>query len=610
MSPRANSCAAEGLDGKPNMDAEYLCIRIVDTLLREDVRECVTRSEVVGTESLPKGMATPLAIEQRWLRITHFGDGRLWIPVSPDGFMQQWRLARLPLIWCLGDRCRNLCDVGDILACFSHGLDDQGGIGFSEFEREFRVALEHRRVCEAERVRWFDWWRATKGDARGTDMDGWQERLLHYERLASFLDHPFYPTARAKTGFSPEDLPRYAPEFRPSFDLNWLAVPRELYCQSGERLPPGWPDFSHVGLSQSLARSHALVPVHPLVWRCGLDQFLRDSGSAMNVVRAPASALPVTPTLSVRTLMLNESPSWHLKLPLTIRTLGARNIRTIKPSTISDGHRIQALLGAIAEREPELRGRLLLTEEDTGAHVANQAFLGFILRRYPQELLEDATLVPIAALAARTPLGNTVVEELAERFFKGDVQSFFNGYIELTLKVHLLLWLRYGIALESNQQNSVLVLDDSGLRLLLKDNDAPRVHRDYLACRWPELAPHVADLQDTRIVVQGDLPLAQMFTTITLQLNIAVLVETIARLRREPPTAMYAQVRRHLERILLELRDQGEDVSLAKRVLLEDRWLYVKYLLVAATLADKQVTGATDVNKHYGRSAPNFLLER
>lgn len=600
-------CDTVAAEDTRDTDAEYFCIRIVDTLLRENVRGCVTGAEVVGAEALPAGLAHSFEPDQRWLLIRHFGAGRLWIPVARERFMQSWRLARLPLVRCDGDGCRRLYDVAGILACFQEGLDAADGMDFTELEREFRVALEHRRACETERARWFGQWRASKGETIGADLASWPERLLHYDRLASFLDHPFYPTARAKPGFAAEDLPRYAPEFRPSFELNWLAVPHPLYCQSGGRLPPGWPDLPRVGLSQQLAQTHVLVPVHPFVWQHRLEYFLLDSGLAQRVVRAPRSALTVTPTLSVRTLALCDAPSWHLKLPLTIHTLGARNIRTIKPSTINDGHRIQGLLAAIAEREPELRDRLLLTEEGTGAHVAKRPFLGFILRRYPEESLQDTTLVPVAALAAPTAGGTTVVEELAERFFAGDSQRFLDAYLDLTLKLHLRLWLRYGIALESNQQNSVLALSGTGLRLLLKDNDAARVHRDHLARRWPDLATHVADLEDSRMVVQDALPLAQMFTTITLQLNIAVVVETLARLRGESPASRYADVRRHIERTLEELCREGEDVGLARRVLLEDRQLYVKYLLVAATLADKSVTGAADVNKYYGRSAPNFL---
>ena len=257
-----------------------------------------------------------------------------------------------------------------------------------------------------------------------------------------------------------------------------------------------------------------------------------------------------------------------------------------------------------------IAGRLLLTSEACGGHVDNRMFLAYILRRYPVEALGESTPIPVAALLAPTPAGNTVAEEAAAQFYGGDLETFFNDYLDLTLRLHVLLWLRYGVALESNQQNSVVVLSREAprLRLLLKDNDAGRIHLDHLARRWPDLAAHVAGLRDRRIVVADSLPLAQMFTTITLQLNVAVLVERFASVLGQPPETLYATVRQRIETLLAELAADGEDVTLARRVLLEDERLYIKYLLIAATLTEKTETGATDVNKFYGRSAPNFLV--
>lgn len=611
MTLLGRTCDAAPTEERVDEDAKYICTRVVDTLLREDVRECVSRGRIVRSDALPDALTASFGRDQYWLQITHFGERRLWIPVSPAGFMQSWGLTRLPLI-CRGPAGFHAVDgMDDVLASFRDGLSENESRGFVEFATECRTAYEHRRASAAEQKRWFREWRSKAGNACGADLAAAHARLLHYDRLAAFQDHPFYPTARAKLGFSVADLGLYAPEFQPGFELNWLAVPRALYQQSGESLPPQWPGFAQVGLDESLSETHALMPVHPFVWRNHLDPFLQQSGLSDQVLRAPRHALRVVPTLSVRTVALCDSPEWHVKLPLTIRTLGGRNIRTIKPSTIVDGHRVQRLLGAIVERETTLQDRVILTSEDTGAHVANQPFLGFIVRRYPDAALGDATLVPVAALCAPTPAGGTVAEEIVTRYFGGDRAAFLDEYLTLTLRLHLSLWLRYGIALESNQQNSALVLSDRAprLRLLLKDNDAARIRRGGLARRWPELASIVADLSDARIVVDDELPLAQMFTTITLQLNIAAPIEAVAPRWQESRVALYGKVRQHIERVLKELEAVGEAVDFARRVLLEDEHLYIKYLLVAATLVDKQRTGAADVNKYYGRSAPNFLLE-
>lgn len=589
--------------------AQYIRRRVLDALLREDVRACVSRAEVVSTAASPAGLPRLESGACAWLKVSHFGNGVLWIPVIEASFMQDWRSADLPLLWQEGGQIRELHAVADIIACFAHDLDAGAAALFNAFIEECGVALSHRAMSEAERERWFS---ALRAAGPVSEPSAWHARLQYYDRLGAFLDHPLYPTARAKLGFDEAALAKYGPEFQPSFQLRWLAVPQALYHPSiaGEQgWPALWPGFEDVGLPAAMAQTHALVPVHPFVWERQLDAFLREHGLAQQVTRAPRACLTVAPTLSVRTVVLLDAPEWHLKLPLTIRTLGAKNIRTIKPSTIRDGHSIQSTLGAIAAREPSIAGRLLLTDEQCGAHVDNRMFLGYILRRYPVEVLGDSTLLPVASLMAPAPSGKLAIEDIAAGYYGGDVEAFFNDYLDLTLRLHLLLWLRYGIALESNQQNSVVAVSHSEprLRLLLKDNDAARIHLDDLRQRWPDLASHLAQLQDQRLAVTEPLPLAQMFTTITLQLNIAVLVERIAALLGRPTATLYAGVRQRIESVLAELAGAGEDTALARRVLLEDDRLYIKYLLIAATLAEKTETGAADVNKFYGRSAPNFL---
>lgn len=581
-------------------DAVVICTRVLDALLREDVRGCVTRGGIIEDPQIATSMALPP--QQRLLEIAHLGAGRIWIAIAPESFMQCWRLAQLPVLVEQDGRVNALFGVRDILERFAAGADDDTRARFANFALECDAALAHRRAAQAQQAQWF----ATAPAEPGA----WHERMLHHDRLAAFLDHPLYPTARAKLGFEVEELARYAPEFAPKFELNWLAVPRSLQHASGTALPPNWPEFADVGLAPSLAQDHVLVPVHPFVWQGELQRMLQQAGLADQVIRAPRTYMQVTPTLSVRSLVVCAAPDWHVKLPLTIRTLGARNIRTIKPSTIADGQRVQDLLAAVAARETSLAERLLLTREDTGAHVAGQTFLGYIVRRYPEAALRDATAVPVAGLLAPTPGGGCVAQELAARFNDGDLGAFFDEYLELTLRLHLTLWVRYGIALESNQQNSVVVLTpgEPRLRLLLKDNDAARLHVATLHRAAPELAHHVADLEDARLRVEGELSLAQMFTTITLQLNVAVIVEGLAvRVPGFGRAAAYARVRDRVSAILDELATQGEDVALARRTLLDDEWLYLKYLLTAATLLDKAATGAADVNKFYGKTAPNFL---
>ena len=70
--------------------ADYLCRRVIDALLREDVCSCVSQGAVMACDG-PKGTQLPQA-----LRIGHLGRGVLWLAVEPCRFMQDWRLRALP----------------------------------------------------------------------------------------------------------------------------------------------------------------------------------------------------------------------------------------------------------------------------------------------------------------------------------------------------------------------------------------------------------------------------------------------------------------------------------------------------------------------------------
>lgn len=587
---------------------DYICRRVVDALLREDVRETVSRGKIVAAADAP--WSDPPVRPSHWLAVEHLGDGCLWIPIQPCTFMQEWTLYDLPLVWQSSNGYARLDDISVILALFRQGLDQASAADFADYAKECLTAVEHGVLCAQERQRYFAEVRQSGQYAHPSPR--WQERQLHYERLAAFLDHPLYPTARAKLGLSPDDLALYAPEFQRPFQLRWLAAAKAIHFgpEAAASLQELCPGFAEVGLDARLSDDYALLPVHPLFTQQMLDALAEANGLQGKLLLAPKPHLEVLPTLSVRTLAVQGKPELHIKLPMAIRTLGGKNIRTIKPGTIADGHAVQSLLGRIAAQDADIAGRLLLTDESIGAHINHLPELGYILRRYPAGL-EQATVVPVAGLLAATPQGLLVAEELAQRFFAGRLEDFLDAYLEATLRIHLVLWLRYGIALESNQQNTMLVLgtEAPALRLLLKDNDAPRIHGDRLAAGWPTLAAFVDGLQDRRIVVDDELPLAQMFTTITLQLNVAVLIEGLAGIGHLTRRQLYGCVRDKIAALLTELAGQGEDTALARRILLEDDRQYVKYLLTAASLKPKAATGAVDVNKFYGKSGPNFLKE-
>jgi hypothetical protein len=178
-----------------------------------------------------------------------------------------------------------------------------------------------------------------------------------YDAVAAARPHPAYPTAACRLGFTDEDSLRYAPEFWPEFELNWVAVPRAAMVTARPGRPGWWPTMRETGLPEVLADTHELMPVHPLTARLALPRALAEAGLAeaglAGVGRvAPGRWLRVRPTLSTRTVVVTADPQAQLKLPLPVSTLGLRNRRALEPRTLGDGALVRRVLAAAADRDP------------------------------------------------------------------------------------------------------------------------------------------------------------------------------------------------------------------------------------------------------------------
>ncbi|WP_149263521.1 IucA/IucC family protein [Actinomadura sp. K4S16] len=396
-----------------------------------------------------------------------------------------------------------------------------------------------------------------------------------YETLAAYNDHPVHPTGRSRAGLSLAELSRYAPEFAPSFPLRWAAVRNATLA--GE-LPEWWPTPSEVGLGSE----GVLFPVHPLA--------VRQVRSQPGALLAPDPYLQVAPTLSMRTVA--AAPLAHLKMPLPTSTLGLRNRRTIMPGTLPDGALVERILRQVLVHEPGLP--VLVADEQTYGH-ADDPLLGYLVRRFPPEVAR-AHVVPVAALLAEAPDEGFVIE-------RWDVEALFGAYLSALLSWNVTLF-RYGIALEAHQQNVALVLDESPLRLLVKDNDGALIDPSRLRERVPP-APGTdpRDLADRRMTTSDPEALARVFVTITLHLCAAAPALGLAERGLLPWRTGRRMIRERLDEAL------GPDDAFLRSRTLDADSLPGKAMVTAGTLVDKARTGAADINKHYGPPGPNYLRD-
>ena len=575
--------------------AERLTLRVLGALLREDVLGLRTRG---APTDRPDG---------RWLRLAA-PPHTLLLPVEPEGFQCEYA-ARLPLLEVDGAA---LTGLPEILAALGDCAEEADRSGYAAFAEECRQTLATMELHDSARDRVHAALTARYG-AEPADWTGLGASLA-LDTLAAHLDHPVYPTARGRAGLGDAQLIAYAPEFHPSFELRWLALPAgALTVEGTAALPPWWPTPAELGIT-GLTGPHLTLPVHPLSVGAPLDEALRAVGLDGRAVLVPRPYLTVVPTLSMRTVAVAADPAHHLKLPLATASLGLRNRRTIKPGTLVDGAAGQRLLEAVLEREPRFAGAVLHADEQCYAHAGHE-LLAVLLRRYPTGL-DEALTVPLAALTATAPGGRLVLDHLADRFHDGDPAAFYDEVLILLLDWQTTLF-GYGIALESHQQNVSLVLDRVGgrtrTRLLLKDNDGPRVNTrrldGALGLRRPDrtgvdrTGVDRRGFHDDRILGDDDRPLTDLFATVTGHLCTAALAFALEAHGRVPLATSLRQLRVRLTEALDRLGPAGEPLRVA---LLEAERLPVKAMVTAGTLLSKQRSGATDINKHY-TTGPNYL---
>ena len=594
-------------------DAEReLAARVIDTLLREnyaDLKRRVLVHRGSSVLSLPPDHGKP----------------RLMVPLERDGFLGDLRVRRPRQDDSPGDVSAGACpplvldDVDAALAAISDPLDRAGADAFAAECRQALATLRLRERCLPDV-------RARLAGTSRPGHDAWcgAGGQLRYEALAAAMPHPAYPTSECRSGFNEEDSLRYAPEYLPEFALRWVAVPRSRLIMAGshEQRPPGWPTVPEVGLPESLAATHDLMPVHPLTARHQLAGALAEAGltvssePAARAVLAPGTSLRVCPTLSMRTVAVAGQPRSHIKLPLPTSTLGLLNRRFIRPGTLADGALVHSILAAAVSGDA-LLGGLVLADEGTYAHAAHP-YLAYLLRRLPAGL-EGCRIIPVAALLAPSAGATAgtgrplVIEELADWASGGDLRRLLGAYLRSLFDLHVWLFVRYGIALEAHQQNAALVLGRAGEpvaelapRLLLKDFDGALIHLPRLMSALGPAAPGESAFADPRLLTRSDDALADVFITITVHLCAGALAFGLADRGVAPREDLLGMVRRSLTAALDRHAGWPAASMLRARVLEADR-LPGKSMVTAGTLVTKSRTGASDINKFYGTNGPNYL---
>ena len=325
--------------------------------------------------------------------------------------------------------------------------------------------------------------------------------------------HRYHPSFKSRVGFSPQDNRAYGPEFANGLRPLWLAVHEDLATSSAIGLPgrqdrqlleASWGGAvgevfapAHVPAIGDRAPFHYL-PVHPWQWERVVEAATAPERAAGRIVFLGQARTRYLAQQSIRTLSCISEPSApSLKLALSIHNTST--LRTLAPHTVLNAPTISAWLDGLVRSDPFFReaGTVLLLERmgttatlparsDPAGRMRGAS--GAIWRDPIHPYLRDAERA--APFSLLTHLDTAGQPEIAPWIAAHGVADWTQALLRAAMLpvVHFLL--AHGVAVESHQQNMVLVhRDGRPARVALKDfHDGVRFIPETLSSSRPALA--------------------------------------------------------------------------------------------------------------------------
>lgn len=438
--------------------------------------------------------------------------------------------------------------------------------------------------------------------------------LLSWEALSCLKDRPFHPLARAKD-WGGSDGYVYTAETMASFSLHWIAVlknrvmcPAEQASLSGQPLAESLLDpLQRNALSEA---AHACgadgeawlwLPVHPWQW----DWLNRSAPSRLTgCIDLHADLGTVIPTASLRSLGVAGKANMHLKLALSVCTLGA--VRTLPPRYLHNGALASVCLESLRQRDGWLAAHLLLCNEDQwwvvsqeGQYDRHDGFinesgdLACMIRHYPM-LPPDAVLIPMAALPVVAAdgglpafdylMGSSTQEKIAWGVF-GEIA---NALIELGLRCFA-----YGVMPELHGQNVLLAFRGRQIiAMILRDHDTLRICRPLMQSQGIVVPDYIVN-RNTPNTLELDTPqeLLAYLQTLAIQVNLYAILAALAEHYQREESYGWQVVRESLERCLVNVPLPSGIADQTRNLLLQETEWPFKQLLAPLLNAKRFGTG-------------------
>ncbi|GGE30170.1 petrobactin biosynthesis protein AsbA [Pullulanibacillus camelliae] len=298
---------------------------------------------------------------------------------------------------------------------------------------------------------------------------------------ALIFGHLLHPTPKSRQGMTDEEAMFYAPEFNGSFQLHYFKASTRLIKQASSGAISAADMLKQYlmtddSISETFKKEHCLsqddvlIPCHPLQAKYLLTRSnITDLIQRGQLEYLGPHGQPFTATSSIRTVYNKKSP-YMFKFSLNLKI--TNSLRVNKQKELERGIEVGRLLKSsfgdqLFEAHPNfkiIRDPAYLTvktgEEESGFEV--------VIRENPfkddqkQETTLIAGLCQDSLPGQRTRLAHLIAacSKKDERTLEEVCLSWFQHYLNVSLRPMLWLYFQYGIVLEAHQQNAVIQLED------------------------------------------------------------------------------------------------------------------------------------------------------
>jgi len=565
------------------------------TTLLEVARACAREDLLDGVEVTADGTDALLVPMWRTRRL---------LVLSPVGRQYVRRYHDLASVVVVeGDRHRPVVDATDLLGLYREELEGRiEGWLWDRLLSEVQNSEANFDALVADRRGWDAELRRQARDAGGPTFWSGMRKRLGREHLGLFFEqwgargHPYHPCRKSKMGFSPEELRRYAPEFRGRARLRWVALAREVANAEDGRGPAEPMPFLTAHFPAAMADWEASLrrrgldpgrylplPVHPWQEEHKVRSLFADEIAREQLVLCDAT-VEAAATMSMRTLAPLASPLLpHIKLPIAIQATSMP--RTLGIDRALFGPRASRLLADVLADDPVLARTVGILPELLAMHFAGAGadergrHLSTMLRASPLSMVGDGEVpIVVGALLCPSPVtGEPVIAEIIEEAGARTVAQrldYLRGYVGLVLGGPLRMYLRHGMAVEGHQQNTLLVFDEANrpARMLFRDLADLKIHEPTLRRAGRHVVspggPALHPLSSDPAYARGQL----LFTV--FQQHLGELFALLTRRWGWDERDLWVMVRAEVEAALAEHRDfLGEAWERERAAFLEEPWV-------------------------------------